>query len=99
ASAGASVVVEGRGAPGAQVPSGVRDLVSAVEDSGAGSHLFTVPADRSDSLLRALLEARPPWHVVRVTPVTEQTDMPTAAAAPGDPEDEPTTELEVESSR
>ncbi|MEE1758600.1 ABC transporter ATP-binding protein [Streptomyces sp. SP18BB07] len=98
ASAGAAVVIEGRGVPGAQVPSAVSDLMSAVEDSGAGSQLFTVPAARSDALLRALLGARPPWHVVRVTPVPEQADVP-AAAAPGDPDDEPTTELEVESSR
>ncbi|WP_060882967.1 ABC transporter ATP-binding protein [Streptomyces caniscabiei] len=96
--AGASVVVEGRGAPGAQVPSGVRDLVSSAEESGAGAHLFTVPAARSDALLRALLGARPPWHVVSVTPMPEQADVP-APAPPGDPEAEPTTELEVESSR
>ncbi|QYX76913.1 ABC transporter ATP-binding protein [Streptomyces akebiae] len=86
-SAGAVVVVEGQGAQGAQVPPDVRELTSRVGESGAGSHLFTVPADRSDALLKALLGARPPWHVVRVTPVSE----PAAQETP-----EP--ELEVESS-
>ncbi|MDT0570805.1 ATP-binding cassette domain-containing protein [Streptomyces sp. DSM 3412] len=90
-SAGTFVVVEGRrqGAAGAQVPSGVDDLISAVETSGSGTSLFTVPAARSDALLRALLGARPPWHVVRVTPVSEP-------AAQGTSEPEP--ELKVESS-
>ncbi|MFF9037914.1 ATP-binding cassette domain-containing protein [Streptomyces sp. NPDC014892] len=86
--AGVAVVVEGQGVSGAQVPPEIDELISEVQESGSGTHLFTVPAARSDALLRALLGARPPWHVVRVTPASE----PAAQETP-----EP--ELEVESSR
>ncbi|MDX3692076.1 ABC transporter ATP-binding protein [Streptomyces europaeiscabiei] len=88
-SAAASVVVEGRGPSGAQVPDEVGKLATAVSETASGAHRFTVPQAGSDVLLRALLEARPPWHVVSVGP----------ASAPADslePEPEPELELELE---
>jgi ABC-type multidrug transport system ATPase subunit len=79
----AVVVVEGRAPSGCrQVPQGARKLASAVEETGYGTHRFTVPSATSDALLRALLEARPSWHVVSVGPT------PTAPAEP-EPEPEP----------
>ena len=37
-------------------------------------HRLTVPASHSDVLLRALLTARPPWHVVSVRPADTRLD-------------------------
>nr|WP_237313114.1 ATP-binding cassette domain-containing protein [Streptomyces sp. AMCC400023] len=82
ASVGAAVVIEARGAAGAQVPSEVGGLAAGVEESRSGAHHFTVPAARSDALLRALLGARPAWHVVRVAPVPGTAEVPEAADAP-----------------
>lgn len=79
-----SVVVEGRGPSGAQVPDGVRKLVTAVEETASGAHRFTVPQAGSDALLRALLEARPPWHVVSVGPARAPADSP-EPEAPAEP--------------
>ncbi|MEV6378133.1 ATP-binding cassette domain-containing protein [Streptomyces sp. NPDC051773] len=93
ASAGAAVVVEARGAAGAQVPSEVGGLAAGVEESRSGTHHFMVPAARSDALLRALLGARPAWHVVSVTPTPTPTSVSSSASTP-----EPEPELEVESS-
>ncbi|WEH14706.1 ATP-binding cassette domain-containing protein [Streptomyces sp. VNUA24] len=80
----AAVVVEGRGVSGRQVPDAIRELATEVEESGAGTHRFTVPAAASDALLRALLEARPPWHVVSVGPAPDPAPLtaPDSAAAP-----------------
>ncbi|UUU30179.1 ATP-binding cassette domain-containing protein [Streptomyces sp. CA-210063] len=88
-SSAAVSVVEARGPSGARVPDVIDKLTTAVEETGAGAHRFTVPEARSDALLRALLGARPPWHVVSVGPGPEPTDSP----APVEP-----AELEVESS-
>ncbi|WP_328836567.1 ABC transporter ATP-binding protein [Streptomyces europaeiscabiei] len=89
ASAAASVVVEGRGPSGAQVPDEVGKLATAVSETASGAHRFTVPQAGSDVLLRALLEARPPWHVVSVGPASAPADSP-------EPEFEPELELELE---
>ncbi|MFM9594514.1 ABC transporter ATP-binding protein [Streptomyces scabiei] len=91
AAAAAAVVVEGRGASGRQVPGQIAKLATTVEESGAGTHRFTVPAAASDALLRALLEARPPWHVVSVGPAPAP---PTAPDPEADPEPEPALEGE-----
>ncbi|MBP5860440.1 ATP-binding cassette domain-containing protein [Streptomyces scabiei] len=87
AAAAAAVVVEGSGASGHQVPEQIAKLATTVEEGGAGTHRFTVPAAASDALLRALLEARPPWHVVSVG------QAPAPPAAP-DPAPEPALEGE-----
>ncbi|WP_327727373.1 ABC transporter ATP-binding protein [Streptomyces sp. NBC_00487] len=87
----AAVVVEGRGTAGAHIPDGVRKLATSVEETAAGAHRFTVPQAVSDTLLRALLGARPPWHVVSVGP------EPAALAEPErEPEQKPELEKELE---
>ncbi|MFF8989070.1 ATP-binding cassette domain-containing protein [Streptomyces sp. NPDC014983] len=60
----AAVVVQGVG----PVPPEAARLVTAAEQTGPGRHRLTVPAARSDVLLRTLLAADPPWHVVSVVP-------------------------------
>ncbi|MFE7835037.1 ATP-binding cassette domain-containing protein [Streptomyces sp. NPDC057474] len=84
-------VVEGGGPSGAQVPDGVRKLATAVTETASGAHRFTVPQADSDALLRALLGARPPWHVVSVGPAQGPADSREPAALAE-------LELEVESS-
>ncbi|WNZ07996.1 ATP-binding cassette domain-containing protein [Streptomyces sp. 11x1] len=84
-----SVVVEGRSPVDTQVPEAVGKLATVVEEMVHGTHRFTVPQARSDELLRALLDARPPWHVVSVTPKS----APLPEARP-----EATPEPELESS-
>ncbi|MFE1586252.1 ATP-binding cassette domain-containing protein [Streptomyces sp. NPDC058737] len=64
--AGARVVVRVQGPPGAVLPGDVRRTAASVEETGPGCHTLAVPASHSDVLLRALLTARPPWHVVSV---------------------------------
>ncbi|MGW0707224.1 ABC transporter ATP-binding protein [Streptomyces sp. NPDC002643] len=78
---GASVVVEAR-APSraaAQVPGEAGKFATKVEETDSGVHRFAVPETRSDALLRALLGARPPWHVVSVGPREERTPVERAA--------------------
>ncbi|MFG2139790.1 ATP-binding cassette domain-containing protein [Streptomyces sp. NPDC048650] len=71
--AGPRVIIEAEGAPGG-VPrpgpgSAAPQLPGAPQVSaGPGdTTLLTVPAVHSDALLRALLTARPPWHIRSVT--------------------------------
>ncbi|MEI5521121.1 ATP-binding cassette domain-containing protein [Streptomyces brasiliscabiei] len=90
-----SVVVEARGADEVQVPEEVRKLATDVEETAYGTHRFTVPQDGSDELLRALLDARPPWHVVSVTP--RPASVPAPEPLP-EPRPEATPEPERESS-
>ncbi|MFF5436335.1 ATP-binding cassette domain-containing protein [Streptomyces achromogenes] len=61
-----TVVVQGP-PDGRLPPEAVRAAV-AVARTAPGGHRLTVPASHSDAVLRALLTARPPWHVVRVEP-------------------------------
>ncbi|MFD9000024.1 ATP-binding cassette domain-containing protein [Streptomyces sp. NPDC059582] len=65
---GAQVLVEARGPAGAVPPADAARWITAADESAPGIHLLTVPASHSDVLLRALLTARPPWHVVSVGP-------------------------------
>lgn len=65
---GPVTVVVVQGPPdGPLPPEAVRAAVAA-EEQAPGSHRLTVPASHSDVVLRALLTARPSWHVVRVDP-------------------------------
>ncbi|MFE1071743.1 ATP-binding cassette domain-containing protein [Streptomyces sp. NPDC058783] len=64
--AGPRVVVRVQGPPGAVLPGEVRRTAASVEETAPGSHTLAVPASHSDVLLRALLTARPPWHVLSV---------------------------------
>ncbi|MGW1951327.1 ABC transporter ATP-binding protein [Streptomyces sp. NPDC001920] len=60
----ATVVV--RGPDGADLPAEASRVVTSVDEPDPGTHRLTVPASHSDVLLRALLTARPAWHVVSV---------------------------------
>jgi ABC-2 type transport system ATP-binding protein len=55
------------GPPGAAPPGGLPGA-PAYEPRQDGSALLTAPAVHSDALLRALLSARPPWHIREVHP-------------------------------
>ncbi|MFJ8629327.1 ATP-binding cassette domain-containing protein [Streptomyces sp. NPDC093568] len=63
---GPRVVVVAQGPRGAQPPADVTRALVTAEEPAPGTHHLTVPASHSDLLLRALLTARPPWHVVSV---------------------------------
>ncbi|MFG2945950.1 ABC transporter ATP-binding protein [Streptomyces adustus] len=69
--AGPAVLVAARGPAGAAPPAEAARWITAVDEAEPGVHRLTVPASHSDVLLRALLTARPPWHVVSVGPVEE----------------------------
>lgn len=66
AAPGPRVLIEATCAPGTPLPA---RLPGALEGTAApdGTARLTVPAAHSDALLRALLTARPPWHISRVT--------------------------------
>ncbi|MFF3942167.1 ABC transporter ATP-binding protein [Streptomyces phaeofaciens] len=67
---GPHTVVEVRGP--SPLPEGALRLVVSAEETGEGRHRLTVPAARSDVLLRTLLTASPPWHVVGVGPADRE---------------------------
>ncbi|MET7653869.1 ATP-binding cassette domain-containing protein [Streptomyces sp. NPDC005486] len=52
--------------PAGPLPAEALRLATAAEETADRTHRLTVPASHSDVLLRALLTARPPWHVVSV---------------------------------
>ncbi|MFD9395724.1 ATP-binding cassette domain-containing protein [Streptomyces sp. NPDC060000] len=52
--------------PTAPLPPEALRLATAAEETADRTHRLTVPASHSDVLLRVLLTARPPWHVVSV---------------------------------
>ena len=61
---GPQVSLDVQGPPRAQLPAEVAQLLTSSTELAPGTHRLTVPASHSDVLLRALLAARPPWHVV-----------------------------------
>ncbi|GAA2307379.1 ATP-binding cassette domain-containing protein [Streptomyces hawaiiensis] len=63
---GPQVLVEAQGPPDGRLPEEVRRTVSSAEETGPGTYRLSVPAPHSDVVLRTLLAARPPWHVVSV---------------------------------
>ncbi|MEU9882355.1 ABC transporter ATP-binding protein [Streptomyces phaeochromogenes] len=81
----AYVVVEVQGPPGAEPPVEATRLAVSVEEPGPGSGpgrlRLTVPATHSDTLLRTLLTAHPPWHVVSVGEGPPATHVPPRAPA------------------
>ncbi|MDN3262996.1 ATP-binding cassette domain-containing protein [Streptomyces sp. CSDS2] len=77
---GPVTVVAVQGPPGGRLPPEAVRAAVAVAETAPGGHRLTVPASHSDRVLRALLTARPPWHVVRVEP---------AGAPPPDPGSRP----------
>ncbi|MFE5814747.1 ATP-binding cassette domain-containing protein [Streptomyces sp. NPDC056479] len=65
--AGPRVIVVAQGVRDGRLPGDAARAVVAAEEPTPGTHRLTVPASHSDILLRALLTARPPWHVVSVS--------------------------------
>lgn len=80
--------IEAEGSPGAALPPGLPGAPARTPGPAGTLHL-TVGAAHSDDLLRALLAARPPWHIRRLSPVPEtgrtgSTPEPSAGrSAPG----------------
>ncbi|MFI2206319.1 ATP-binding cassette domain-containing protein [Streptomyces sp. NPDC020192] len=72
--AGPLALIAVRGPAGGGLPPDAARTVASVEETGPGSYRLTVPASHSDVLLRALLTAHPPWHIVSVTPPPEPPD-------------------------
>ncbi|MFK4065592.1 ATP-binding cassette domain-containing protein [Streptomyces sp. NPDC029674] len=66
-----TVLIEAQGPQGAELPPSVTETAveTAPRTSDGTAHL-TVPRPHSDRVLRELLTARPPWHVVRVSATT-----------------------------
>ncbi|AXK32872.1 ATP-binding cassette domain-containing protein [Streptomyces armeniacus] len=69
AASGPTARVTVTGPPGAALPVGLPGAPRG-EPGLDGSVRLTVPAAHSDALLRALLAARPPWHIRTVEPPT-----------------------------
>ncbi|WEV24836.1 ATP-binding cassette domain-containing protein [Streptomyces sp. 71268] len=80
--AGRRVRIEAVGPPGAAPPDG---LPGAPEVAGApdGGTALTVSAAYSDALLRALLMARPPWHIRAVTAPPTPDEPPASGGSAG----------------
>ncbi|MEV6941745.1 ABC transporter ATP-binding protein [Streptomyces sp. NPDC051172] len=68
---GPQVVVEVQGPQGGQPPVEALGALVCAEEAAPGTHRLTVPASHSDVVLRTLLTARPPWHVVSVQPIDQ----------------------------
>ncbi|MCX5340028.1 ATP-binding cassette domain-containing protein [Streptomyces atratus] len=86
--AGPQVRIEAAGPPGAALPAGLPGTPERTP-AADGAVRLTVAATHSDALLRALLAARPPWHIRHLTttpgaaPEPEAAPHPKAAPAPG----------------
>jgi ABC-type Mn2+/Zn2+ transport system ATPase subunit len=65
---GPQVLLDVQGPPGVQLPVEAAQLLTSSTELTPGTYRLTVPASHSDVLLRALLTARPPWHVVSLNP-------------------------------
>ncbi|MER6732233.1 ABC transporter ATP-binding protein [Streptomyces puniciscabiei] len=65
---GPLTLVTVRGPAGARLPPEAVRTAASAEETAPGRHRLAVPASHSDVVLRALLTARPSWHVVSVTP-------------------------------
>ncbi|MGW3117062.1 ABC transporter ATP-binding protein [Streptomyces sp. NPDC001107] len=66
ADSGPQVVVEVQGPQGGQLPTDALGALVSAEEAAPGTYRLTVLASHSDVVLRTLLTARPPWHVVSV---------------------------------
>ncbi|MEU1791506.1 ABC transporter ATP-binding protein, partial [Streptomyces sparsogenes] len=92
AAPGPRVRVDSEGPPGAALPTDLPGAPAAVPGTpadvpgapvGAGPVVrLTVGAAHSDALLRALLTARPPWHIRAVTPVPAEAEQRTPGPGP-----------------
>ncbi|MCX5424426.1 ATP-binding cassette domain-containing protein [Streptomyces sp. NBC_00078] len=68
---GPRAVVEAQGPQAGQLPTGALGTLVSAEETAPGVYRLTVPASHSDVVLRTLLTARPPWHVVSVQPLDQ----------------------------
>ncbi|MBB4895643.1 ABC-type multidrug transport system ATPase subunit [Streptomyces olivoverticillatus] len=66
------VRVEAEGPSGAELPAGLPEGTVREPAAAPGAVRLTVAAASSDALLRALLTARPPWHIRAVTTVAPE---------------------------
>ncbi|BDM71559.1 ABC transporter ATP-binding protein [Streptomyces nigrescens] len=99
AATGPRVTVEAEGPPGAAPPTGPPGTPPGaprlpggpeITPGPDGAFRLTVPAVHSDALLRALLTARPPWHIRAVTAAPGPAAPPAAANPPApDPDEAP----------
>ncbi|MEW2387013.1 ATP-binding cassette domain-containing protein [Streptomyces venezuelae] len=65
---GPTVLIEVQGPQGAELPAPVTAAsVATATGTPGGTTRLTVPRPHSDRILRELLTARPPWHVVTVS--------------------------------
>ncbi|CAM5481547.1 hypothetical protein SALBM135S_02271 [Streptomyces alboniger] len=79
---GPVVVIVAQGPPGAELPSAVAaNAVGTHTGSPDGTTRLTVPESHSDLVLRELLTARVPWHVVGVGDRARLPAPPTPPAA------------------
>lgn len=70
---GPQVSLDVQGPPGGQLPPEAGQFLASSTELTPGTHRLTVPASHSDVLLRALLTAHPPWHVVSLN---QRADLP-----------------------
>ncbi|MET9071541.1 ATP-binding cassette domain-containing protein [Streptomyces sp. NPDC004232] len=87
--AGPLALIVAQGPAGGALPPEAARTGATAEETVPGGYRLTVPASHSDILLRALLTARPPWHVVRVTPPPDHAPAPDDLAPPPDPGSRP----------
>ncbi|MFI1799606.1 ATP-binding cassette domain-containing protein [Streptomyces sp. NPDC020379] len=81
ADSGPRVRVEAEGPPGAPLPPALPGAPDVAPAPPAGVRL-TVAAAHSDALLRALLDARPAWHIRAVTPEPPERPRGTGRGGP-----------------
>ncbi|MFC9620606.1 ATP-binding cassette domain-containing protein [Streptomyces sp. NPDC056930] len=79
---GPQVRIEAAGPPGAALPAGLPGTPERTP-AADGAVRLTVAATHSDALLRALLAARPSWHIRHLTTTPGTAPEPEGAPAPG----------------
>ncbi|WP_225830554.1 ATP-binding cassette domain-containing protein [Streptomyces sp. NK08204] len=84
AAVGPHVRIVAQGPAGGRLPADAARVVTSAEETTPGTYRLAVPATHSDVLLRTLLTARPPWHVVSVGPAA-----PAPFPSPVDPGSRP----------
>ncbi|WP_326768432.1 ATP-binding cassette domain-containing protein [Streptomyces sp. NBC_01591] len=84
AETGPRVRIDAAGPPGAALPAGLPGAPEHTQAAGGGVRL-TVAAAHSDELLRALLTARPHWHIRQVAAMPVRTESPGPHGAATDP--------------
>ncbi|WP_225808254.1 ABC transporter ATP-binding protein [Streptomyces spinosus] len=82
APSGPVTVVTVRAAPGGRLPPDAVRIAVSAEETAPGRRRLAVPASHSDTVLRALLTARPPWHVVSVEPPSHDPQHPDPGSRP-----------------